>query len=153
MKRAKGLLRKACRIASAYVAHNHVAASAVPALIAVLHASLAELALQKPAPEKDWETPIKISATQIKRSITPDALISFIDGKSYKTLKRHLNAHGLTPTIYRELFGLPSDYPMVAPSYARRRSAIAKGMGLGLKGRRREQGRLSMSSPVPQAKS
>ena len=78
------------------------------------------------APEVEKATP-----AEIKRSITPDALISFIDGKPYKTLKRHLTGHGLDPQSYRLRYGLPADYPMVATNYAAQRSELAKSLGLG----------------------
>lgn len=71
----------------------------------------------------------------IKRSIGHDGLISFVDGKTYKTLKRHLTGHGLSPAQYRTKYGLPADYPMVAPSYSEARSALAKAIGLGQGGR------------------
>ncbi|SFU97489.1 ROS/MUCR transcriptional regulator protein [Methylobacterium sp. UNCCL125] len=64
----------------------------------------------------------------------PDGLVSFVDGKTYKTLKRHLTAHGLHPQSYRERYGLPADYPMVAHNYAEQRSQIAKTIGLGRAG-------------------
>jgi predicted transcriptional regulator len=67
----------------------------------------------------------------IRRSITPDFLICLEDGKRFKSIRRHLAGHGLTPAQYREKWGLPSDYPMVAPNYAAQRSALAKTMGLG----------------------
>ena len=73
----------------------------------------------------------KASAAQIRKSITADAIVSFLDGKPYKTLKRHLTTHGLQPHTYRQRFGLPDDYPMVAPNYAAQRSALAKQIGLG----------------------
>ena len=71
--------------------------------------------------------------SQVRQSIQRDGLISFIDGRSYKTLKRHLTAHGLTPERYRVKYGLPADYPMVAPGYAAKRSQIAKAIQLGHK--------------------
>ncbi len=77
-----------------------------------------------------WTGP---TAAQIESSIQQDGLISFIDGRSYKTLKRHLTAHGLTPERYRAKYGLPADYPMVAPGYAAKRSEIAKAIQLGHK--------------------
>ncbi|MDB5558985.1 MAG: transcriptional regulator, MucR family, partial [Enterovirga sp.] len=67
----------------------------------------------------------------IKKSITPDYLISLEDGRQYKSLKRHLSGRGLTPEQYRTKWGLPADYPMVAPSYAKQRSELAKALGLG----------------------
>ena len=79
------------------------------------------------------EAVVKLTAAQIRKSITPDALISFIDGKPYKMLQRHLTAHGLTTNAYRERFGLPLNYPMTALSYSAARSALARKMGLGRK--------------------
>ena len=69
----------------------------------------------------------------IKRSITPDHLVSFEDGKRYKTLRRHLSVRGLTPQTYREKWGLPVDYPMAAPAYSQQRSELARSIGLGQK--------------------
>ncbi|MCP1557927.1 UNVERIFIED_ORG: putative transcriptional regulator [Methylobacterium sp. SuP10 SLI 274] len=103
---------------------------------------------------------------QVRKSITPDALISFIDGKPYKTLKRHLSAHGLDPYSYCQRYGLPNDYPMVAAAYAARRSELAKSIGLrrpgamadgknleesGRKGRRTDQ-RTKLSDVVRSTK-
>ena len=76
-------------------------------------------------------------APQVRKSITPDALISFVDNKPYKTLKRHLTRHGLTMDDYRARYGLPSDYPSVAPNYSAARSEMAKKMGLGAQRRGR----------------
>jgi predicted transcriptional regulator len=76
----------------------------------------------------------KPSPAQIRKSVRDDGIVSFIDGKTYKTLKRHLNSHGLDQHSYRARYGLPSDYPMVAPSYAATRSALAKAIGLGRPG-------------------
>jgi predicted transcriptional regulator len=117
-------------IVSAYVANNALNMSELPALICCVHAALSRLAKGAAA-----DTPIKASdkatPAQIRRSVTPDALISFIDGKGYKSLKRHLTGRGLNPHSYRERYGLPADYPMVASSYSERRSALAKAIGLG----------------------
>ena len=73
----------------------------------------------------------KPTAAQIRKSVTPDHLISFLDGKPYRSLKRHLTSQGMTPAEYRQKFGLPHDYPMVAASYAAARSELAKNLGLG----------------------
>ncbi len=116
-------------IVAAYVSNNHVAPGDIPALIAAVHASLARMATGRQ--DAAAEGPEKLSSAQIRKSITPDALISFIDGKPYKTLKRHLGRHGIDPDSYRARYGLPADYPMVAPSYSKRRSALARGAGLG----------------------
>lgn len=115
-------------LVSAYVANNSVPAAELVALIATTHAALTGLGnagapAAAPAPNA---TP-----AQIRKSITHEGLISFEDGKAYKTLKRHLTALGLTPEGYREKWGLPRDYPMVAASYSEARSALAKSAGLG----------------------
>lgn len=127
-------------IVMAYVSNNILPAKDLPALIGEVDAALARLGgAVTPA---DAAEPVveKPKAAAIKKSITPDALISFIDGKPYKTLKRHISLHGLDAYSYRERYGLPSDYPMTAPSYSERRSALAKGMGFGrLGGRARKQ--------------
>ncbi|AWI91777.1 MucR family transcriptional regulator [Methylobacterium sp. DM1] len=124
------LLESAAEIVASYAANNRVPVAELPSLLPAVYAKLAALsvpgAASAPAPEITQPT-----AAQIRKSITPDALISFIDGKPYKTLKRHLGVHGLDPHSYRDRYGLPSDYPMTAPGYSARRSALAKDLGLG----------------------
>lgn len=114
-------------VVSAYLSANQVRGGDVPAVIAGVYNSLSSLGkvIEKTEPLKP--------PVSIKRSITPDYLISLEDGKQYKSLKRHLAGKGLSPAQYREKWGLPGDYPMVAPSYAAQRSALAKKMGLGRK--------------------
>jgi predicted transcriptional regulator len=113
-------------IVSSYVANNVVHRSDLLTMIASVHAALQGLvAPKKVEPEKPQP------AVSIRRSVTPDFLISLEDGKQYKTLKRHLGLLGLTPQAYREKWGLPRDYPMVAANYAQRRSELAKDIGLG----------------------
>jgi predicted transcriptional regulator len=114
-------------VVSAYVGHNSVQQKDLPELIAAVHSSLARLGAPPAPPEPERQTP----AIPIKRSITPDYLISLEDGRRYKSLKRHLAGRGLTPQQYREKWGLAIDYPMVAPNYAKRRSELAKAAGLG----------------------
>lgn len=114
-------------VVSAYVGHNSVQQKDLPELIAAVHSSLSRLGAPPAAPEPERQTP----AIPVKRSITPDFLISLEDGRRYKSLKRHLAGRGLTPQQYREKWGLPMDYPMVAPNYAKRRSELAKAAGLG----------------------
>jgi len=117
-------------LVSSYVSNNSVSTSELCSLLTSVHASLSSLtAGQLAAPTKDSSK--KPSAAQIKKSITPDALISFEDCKPYKTLKRHLRLHGLTPETYRNKYGLPDDYPMTCPSYSARRSELARSIGLG----------------------
>ncbi|WP_336487957.1 MucR family transcriptional regulator [Methylobacterium nigriterrae] len=126
------LIEQAAQIVSAYVTCNHVAAGELPGLIRAVHTSL--LGLSQPTAattEPEVERP---TASQIRKSITHDALISFIDGKPYKILKRHITKHGLDPYSYRARYGLPTDYPMVAASYAAQRSELARATGLGRAG-------------------
>ncbi|WP_336490746.1 MucR family transcriptional regulator [Methylobacterium nigriterrae] len=126
-------LEQAAEIISAYVSRNHVAPAELPGLIASVHAALNALAAgpSAAAPAEEVE---KATPAQVRKSVTPDALISFIDGKPYKTLKRHLTGHGLDPYSYRQRYGLPADYPMVAANYAAQRSELAKSIGLGRPG-------------------
>lgn len=113
-------------IVSSYVTHNSVQSGDLAGLIASVHAALQGLGTTK-QPEAERPQP----AVPIRKSVTPDFLISLEDGKPYKTLKRHLAKLGLTPEEYREKWGLARDYPMVAANYAQRRSELAKGLGLG----------------------
>jgi predicted transcriptional regulator len=118
------------KIVSAYVLHNPVRSVDLPDLIRKVHSSLDGLIgkVGQAAPEDAHEKP---TAAQIRKSVTPAGIISFLDGKTYKILKRHLRSHGLNPQSYCERFGLPADYPMVSGSYAAYRSELAKSIGLG----------------------
>ncbi|GJE14894.1 MucR family transcriptional regulator [Methylobacterium longum] len=116
-------------LVSAYVSKNAVRPADMAELIASTHAALAGLAQGAAAGATAVE---KLTPAQIRKSITPDALISFIDGKPYKTLKRHLTGNGMTFDEYRQRYGLPRDYPSVAASYSEQRSTLAKNLGLGL---------------------
>lgn len=120
-------------VAAAYFENSHVTPQDIPGVIAQIAASLAAVgvAAEPAAPTSDAVP--KPTAAQIRKSVTPDALISFEDGKSYKALKRHLTLKGMTPADYRGKWGLPADYPMTAPSYSARRSELAKSLGLGRK--------------------
>ena len=108
----------------------------VPAFMRSMHATIQELrgtgAVEAEAPEP--AAPTFEPAVTVRKSLAnPEFIISLIDGKAYKTLKRHLSNHGLTPEQYRERYGLKADYPMVAPAYAETRRALAKKIGLGRK--------------------
>lgn len=116
-------------IVAAYLEGNRVEAEDLPQLIRSVHNALSTVG----AEPQTAAAAVKIGAVQVRRSIKPDALISFEDGKPYKQLKRHLTKLGLTPAGYREKWGLPSNYPMVAASYSAVRSAMAKSAGLGRK--------------------
>ena len=124
-------------VVAAYVSNNSIPTAELPALIASIHEALNTIATG-PA-QQPTETVEKPTPAQIRKSIRPDGLVSFIDGKLYKTLKRHLTKHGLTPQSYRQRYGLPADYPMVAPGYAAQRSALAKEIGLGRPGAQAER--------------
>ncbi|WP_430912690.1 MucR family transcriptional regulator [Methylobacterium sp. sgz302541] len=119
----------AADIVSAYVSNNSIPVADLAALIASVHAALSGLGQTQAASEEPEKT--KASPAQIRKSVTPDALVSFIDGKPYKSLKRHLTRHGLDAHGYRDRYGLPADYPMVSASYSAARSALAKNLGLG----------------------
>jgi predicted transcriptional regulator len=131
-------------VVSAYVAHNAVRAADLPDLISSVHGALQSLNSPQQAEPEKRQPPVPI-----KKSITPDFLISMEDGRRYKSMKRHLTGRGLTPEQYREKWGLPRDYPMVAPNYAKQRSELAKALGLGQLRRNRAAG----SEPTAQAES
>jgi predicted transcriptional regulator len=135
-------LETAAEVVAAFVSNNPIPTGELPALIETIHDTLARLsgALDVTAPKEESKEP----AVSIRKSITPEYLICLEDGKRFKSLKRHLTAHGLTPEQYRAKWKLPSDYPMVAPDYAATRSAMAKAFGLGQlggKGGSRKRGR------------
>ena len=120
-------------VVAAYVSNNSVPTAELPTLIASVHEALNKVASGPVAQTSEaFEKP---SPAQVRKSIRPDGLVSFIDGKSYKTLKRHLTKHGLDPHTYRERYGLPADYPTTSANYSAQRSALAKSLGLGQPGR------------------
>jgi predicted transcriptional regulator len=119
-------------IVSAYVGNNSVAVADIATLIQSVHRALAGAA----GPSEPVEAAPKEPAVPIKRSIQPDHLVCLEDGRRFKSLKRHLRTkYNLSPEDYRAKWGLPKDYPMVAPNYAKARSELAKQMGLGQGGR------------------
>ena len=118
-------------IVSAYVAHNAIASDKLPDFIGSVYSALSRASVQSIEPEKVELKP----AISVKKSVTPDYIVCLEDGKKFKSLKRHLKTHyDMSPEEYREKWGLPHDYPMVAPSYAAARSDLAKNMGLGRRG-------------------
>ncbi|GJD36129.1 MucR family transcriptional regulator [Methylobacterium aerolatum] len=125
------LLPLAVRITTAYVSHNHVQASDLSEVLSGTFRALVDITTVPPVPDG----PPKPTARQIDQSITHEHIVSFEDGKPYKTLRRHLALFGLTPDEYRAKWGLPASYPMTAPSYSERRSALARALGLGLRHR------------------
>ena len=121
------LLEHTTRIVAAHVANNPIAVTDVPGLISTVHQALATLGPEEAAPRPEPAVPIK-------QSVKPDYIVCLDDGKKLKMLKRHLKtAYNMTPDDYRKRWGLPSDYPMVAPNYAATRSKLAKKIGLGRK--------------------
>ena len=127
--KAHDLLSLTTDIVSAHVANNTVSLAELPALIHSVYRTLANIG---PAPAPDRPAP----AVPVRKSVMPDYLVCLEDGKRLKMLKRHLKtAYDMTPEQYRERWGLPADYPMVAPNYARQRSRLAKEIGLGTRSR------------------
>ncbi|MGU3340759.1 MucR family transcriptional regulator [Methylobacterium mesophilicum] len=122
-------------VVAAYISNNSVPVAELPGLIRIMHDTIAALASRTASnPTETQPEVVRPSPAQIRKSVQQDGLVSFVDGKTYKTLKRHLTANGLTPQGYCERYGLPADYPMVASSYAEQRSALAKAIGLGQPG-------------------
>jgi predicted transcriptional regulator len=127
-----GALELTAQIVSAHVSNNSVTPNALPTLIQDVFRALTNIGREPVAADKPQP------AVSIKKSIFPDYIVCLEDGKKLKMLKRHLKtAYNLTPDQYRERWGLASDYPMVAPNYARHRSSLAKQIGLGTKPRGR----------------
>jgi predicted transcriptional regulator len=130
------LIELAADVVSAYVSNNSISASDLPGLIGEVYNALSRVGSAPAAAPVEPTKP----AVNPKKSITPDYIVCLEDGKKFKSLKRHLSTmYSMTPEQYREKWGLPADYPMVAPNYAAARSRLAKEMGLGQKrkGRRR----------------
>src|SRR5579863_5402583 len=122
------VLRLTAQIVAAHVEHNPVQADALPSLIEKVYQTLRDVG-QAPV-----EAAKPVPAVPVKQSVKPDFIICLEDGKKLKMLKRHLmTAYKMTPAQYRSRWGLPADYPMVAPSYAKVRSSLAKKIGLGRK--------------------
>ena len=124
------LVELSADIVSAYVSNNVVSPADLPRLIADVHGALRGLrGAEAPAPVEDLKP-----AVPVRKSVAPDYIICLEDGKKFKSLKRHLRTHyNLSPEEYREKWGLPADYPMVAPNYSATRSKLAKDNGLGRK--------------------
>lgn len=122
------LLELTAQIVSSHVANNPMAGDELPGMIKQVYNALQGAGQADPEPERPQP------AVPIKRSVFPDYIVCLEDGKKLKMLKRHLqSAYGMTPEQYRERWGLPSDYPLVAPNYAERRSHLAREIGLGRK--------------------
>lgn len=126
--RADDLLRLASDIVAAYVSNNPIPVAEVPGMIKSVHATLGGLTGGVPADVSTAQKP----AINVKKSVTPEYIVCLEDGKKLKMLKRYLRSrYNMTPDEYRAKWGLPADYPMVAPNYAAQRSEFAKKIGLG----------------------
>src|ERR1043166_2157444 len=122
------LLRMAAEIVAAYVGGNNLSATQIPDVIRSVHGTLIGLISDSIRPTQTQQKP----AVPIRRSVTPEYIVCLEDGKKLKMLKRYLRSHhDMTPEEYRAKWGLPADYPMVAPNYAKQRSEFAKQIGLG----------------------
>ena len=131
-EQSNDLLALTTEIVAAHVSNNTVAVTDLPQLINQIYSSLANIGTAPAAPAARPQP-----AVTVKKSIQPDFIVCLEDGKKLKMLKRHLKtAYNMSPEAYRERWGLPSDYPMVAPNYARQRSRLAKEIGLGTRARR-----------------
>lgn len=128
------ILALTTNIVSAHLSNNTVPAADIPALIERIYKTLSGVGGEAPATSITAERPQP--AVPIRKSVMPEYIVCLEDGKKLKMLKRHLKtAYKMTPEQYRERWGLPADYPMVAPNYAKTRSRLAKDIGLGTKGR------------------
>jgi predicted transcriptional regulator len=126
----------ATELTIAWLSNPNVRATAeeVPAFLRKMHETIGELS-KPPQAETVADTPEHVPAVPVRSSVKPDYIISLIDGRKMKSLKRHLATHGLTSKEYRERYGLKPDYPMVAPNYSAHRREVAQKLGLGRKGR------------------
>ena len=132
----KSFIDLTASIVSAYVGNNPIPAAEIPALINVVHGALLRVSAGRTEAPPEPAKP----AVSVKKSITAYYLVCLEDGKRFKSLKRHLRTqYNMTPEQYRDKWGLPADYPMVAPNYAVARSQLAKKMGLGQQQQRRRK--------------
>jgi predicted transcriptional regulator len=130
------LVAMTIEVVASYVAHNNMRPDDVPGFIAQTHAAIAALnAAPEPAVADQPEAAAEHQpAVTVRKSLASrEHILSMIDGKPYKTLKRHIGRHGMTPAEYRERYGLKADYPMIAPAYSEQRREVAKSLGLGRK--------------------
>jgi predicted transcriptional regulator len=141
------LLQLTAQIVAAHTSHNHLTSEALLGLIGSVYTTLATTGVAAPIVEKAQP------AVPIKKSVFPDHIVCLEDGKKLKMLKRHLaTTYNLTPEQYRERWGLPASYPMVAPDYAERRSTLAKSIGLGRKPAAKPALPTTVPAAAPQAR-
>lgn len=133
-------LRMAVDIVTAYLSNNPLPAATIPDLIATVHGALTNIG----RPSEEAPQTSRKPAVSVRKSVTPDYIVCLEDGKQLKMLKRYLRSnYGMTPAEYRAKWGLPADYPMVAPNYAKQRSEFAKQIGLGRSAKRKSPRRKS----------
>lgn len=143
------LLAMTTGIVANFVANNRVSPDELPGLVTMVHASLSHLG-GAPEPEEAKE-PARLTPAAIRKLIQPDGIVSLIDGRKFKSMKRHLSIQGFTPESYRDHFSLPKDFPVVSPEYAAQRSALARSMGLGTSGLQPKKAEMA-SKPARKAK-
>jgi predicted transcriptional regulator len=129
---ARDLLDMTTHIVATYVTNNKIASDALPGLISSIHTALTAAGSE---PAEEAEAVQQMTPARARKLITPSGIVSMIDGREFKTMKRHIGVHGYTPESYRAAFGLPLDFPMVHPDYSASRSNLAKKIGLGQGGR------------------
>jgi predicted transcriptional regulator len=140
------VLSLTAKVVSAYVSKNALPTAALAGVIAQIHQSLSILTAGPTEQAREL-----VPAVPIKKSITPDYIISLEDGRKFKSMKRYLGLLGMSPAEYRQKWGLPASYPMVAPNYAAARSALAKTMGLGRKPETVQATKAKRTRPKPRA--
>ena len=141
MPEENNLVAMTIEVVASYVAHNNLRPEDVPDFIAKTHAAISGIAKEPEAPAEETPPaePEFTPAVSVRKSLaSPDHILSMIDGKPYKSLKRHLGSHGLTPAEYRARYNLKADYPMVAPGYSAQRREVAQRLGLGRKPKAQE---------------
>jgi len=140
----------ATELTVAWLSNPNVRAAAedVPAFLKSIHATIGELSNGSSAAPAD-SAPEYTPAVPVRSSVKPDYIVSLIDGRKLKSLKRHLSTHGLTPAEYRERYGLKADYPMVAANYSAQRREVAQKLGLGRKGRAARATAPEAAAPAP----
>lgn len=138
MSEENNLVAMTIEVVASYVAHNNIRPDDLPEFIAKTHAAISGISREAEPPTADAppaEAAFTPAVTVRKSLASPDHILSMIDGKPYKSLKRHLGRHGLTPAEYRARYGLKAEYPMVAPGYSAQRREVAQRLGLGRKPR------------------
>ncbi|WP_246848348.1 MucR family transcriptional regulator [Sphingomonas beigongshangi] len=150
MPEENNLVAMTIEVVASYVAHNNLRPEDVPDFIAKTHAAISGIAKEPEAPAEETPPaePEFTPAVSVRKSLaSPDHILSMIDGKPYKSLKRHLGSHGLTPSEYRARYNLKADYPMVAPGYSAQRREVAQRLGLGRKPKAAEAPAEAASTP------